>query len=88
MTVRVDLSPDLQRLAEAMIASGKYASMDEVVAAAIEELALQEMTLAGVPVARSEADLTRLVSEADQENDWRDAEDVFARLRARLGAGA
>jgi Arc/MetJ-type ribon-helix-helix transcriptional regulator len=88
MTVRVDLSPELERLAKALVDSGRYASLEEVVAAALEELALQELTGAGATVARSDADLAQLVAEADAEADWRDAEGVFARLRARIEASA
>lgn len=84
MTIHVTLRPELEALVDTLVASGKYKSAEDVVAAAIEELALQEAEAAGLPVARTDDDLRRLIAEADAEDVYYDSKVVFAELRALI----
>jgi antitoxin ParD1/3/4 len=74
--MNVELSTDLQMLAESLIASGRFSSIDEVLREGVQLLASQERLRQQVEIGVGQADRGEIV----------DHDSVFSQLRMMAGA--
>lgn len=85
--MNVSLTPELEKLVQEKVESGRYTSASEVVREALRLMEKRDQRLVEREQALQafQAELDRRVAEADA-GGWIDGEEAFARLRAKSEA--
>ena len=85
--MNVSLTPELEKLVQEKVESGRYTSASEVVREALRLMEKRDQRLADREQALQafQAEMDRRVAEADA-GGWIDGEEAFARLRAKSEA--
>ena len=85
--MNVSLTPELEKLVQEKVESGRYTSASEVVREALRLMEKRDQRLAEREQALQafQAEMDRRIAEADA-GGWIDGEEAFARLRAKSEA--
>jgi antitoxin ParD1/3/4 len=85
--MNVSLTPELEKLVQEKVESGRYSSASEVVREALRLMEKRDQRMAEREQALKafQAELDRRIAEADA-GGWIDGEEAFARLRAKSEA--
>jgi antitoxin ParD1/3/4 len=85
--MNVSLTPELERMVQEKVESGRYTSASEVVREALRLMENRDLRMAEREVSLKEfqAMLDGRIAEADA-GGWIDGEEAFARLRAKSAA--